>query len=751
MKIEYPEMWGGIECTLNRVGDTYFDQLDKNGHYTREKDLELFASLGIKKLRYPILWERIAPENVEKANWEWADQQLEKLRNLAITPIVGFVHHGSGPNHTSLVSECFPEKLAEFAGAFAKRYPWVEYYTPINEPLTTARFSALYGHWYPHTKDEKTFVEALFTETKGTIESMREIRKINPQAKLVQTEDLGKVYSTPTMAYQAKFENDRRWLSLDLLTGRLTPQRRLWYYFTYLGITEKEMSWFMENTFPPDIIGINHYLTSERFLDENIEAYPASTHGKNEFNTYADVEALRVCKEGSSGHYHLLKEAWERYHIPLAITEVHLHCKREEQLRWFKQAWDLSVLLLNEGVDVRGVTAWALLGSFNWCNLVTKDEGKYETGVFDIRNGIPRATALAEMIKNFSEGRNYEHPVLEIPGWWKRPSRFIYPVVSVSEHDQNREPEDSDLKKIYNKYFRDLTKSELEKKYSNSTPLLIIGGEGRLGKAFQIICRERAIPYRALSREEFNISNSTSAIKIMEKINPWAIVNCAGFTDIDAAEKEKEQCDKINIQGAINLAEIAATQGIQFISYSSDQVFDGQKRALYVESDQPFPLNIFGKSKEAAEKQILTRHKNALIIRTGRFFDPWGLCKWTTDHLKKIAKGESLVLDNHHIFTAGYLPDLVNASIDLLIDKEKGIWHLTNPGETTEVLIVSTLTKNLRFDVELIHSRRTKSIVHRPVYTALSSERGVLLPSLESALGHLSDVLHKTLKKQRIV
>jgi dTDP-4-dehydrorhamnose reductase len=255
MKINYPEMWGGVECTLNRVGNIYFDQLEKNGHYHREKDLELFADLGIKKIRYPVLWEKIAPKNLEKADWKWADQQLEKFKKLNITPIVGFVHHGSGPIHTSLVSNCFVEKLASFARAFAERYPWIEYYTPINEPLTTARFSTLYGHWYPHTKDEKTFVEALFIETKGTIESMRAIREVNPDAKLVQTEDLGKVYSTPTMAYQAKFENDRRWLSLDLLTGRLTPQRRLWYYFTYLGITEEEMSWFMENSCPPDIPG----------------------------------------------------------------------------------------------------------------------------------------------------------------------------------------------------------------------------------------------------------------------------------------------------------------------------------------------------------------------------------------------------------------------------------------------------------------------------------------------------------------
>jgi dTDP-4-dehydrorhamnose reductase len=208
---KYPtEIWAGLECTVNRVGKEYFDQLERNGHARRLDDLELFAQLGIKKIRYPVLWERVAPDGLENADWSWVDVRLERLRELGITPIVGLVHHGSGPRDTSLVDPEFPRKLAEFAYAVSERYSWVTHYTPINEPLTTARFSGMYGHWYPHGRDNLTFARALLVECQAIALSMQVIREVNPNAQLVQTEDLGKTYSTPKLLYQAGLENERR-------------------------------------------------------------------------------------------------------------------------------------------------------------------------------------------------------------------------------------------------------------------------------------------------------------------------------------------------------------------------------------------------------------------------------------------------------------------------------------------------------------------------------------------------------------
>src|SRR3981081_2309520 len=100
------ELWGGLECTVNRVGEGYFDQTRRTGHEHRINDLDLIAELGIKTLRYPILWERT--ECAGDLDWTWAEERLGYLSELKITPIVGLLHHGSGPKHTSLIDPEFP-------------------------------------------------------------------------------------------------------------------------------------------------------------------------------------------------------------------------------------------------------------------------------------------------------------------------------------------------------------------------------------------------------------------------------------------------------------------------------------------------------------------------------------------------------------------------------------------------------------------------------------------------------------------
>ena len=68
-----PELWGGIECSVTRVGDRYVDQLERSGHATRPDDLDRFAGLGLRTLRYPVQWERVAPDGLDRADWSWAE------------------------------------------------------------------------------------------------------------------------------------------------------------------------------------------------------------------------------------------------------------------------------------------------------------------------------------------------------------------------------------------------------------------------------------------------------------------------------------------------------------------------------------------------------------------------------------------------------------------------------------------------------------------------------------------------------
>jgi dTDP-4-dehydrorhamnose reductase len=197
------ELWAGFECTLNRVGHSQHDQLELTGHYGRLDDLDRLAELGVRTIRYPILWERIERLRSSGAPFAWPDAAMERLRALGIEPIVGLVHHGSGPLGTSLLTQGFAGGLAAFARTVAERYPWVRRYTPVNEPLTTARFSALYGVWYPHVTDDAAFLRATLNQVHATRLAMKAIRAVRPDAQLVQTEDVGRTHATRTLRYQA--------------------------------------------------------------------------------------------------------------------------------------------------------------------------------------------------------------------------------------------------------------------------------------------------------------------------------------------------------------------------------------------------------------------------------------------------------------------------------------------------------------------------------------------------------------------
>lgn len=429
------EFWGGIECSHVRVGDSYSDQLTRSGHWQRPADLDLLADLGLRTLRYPVLWEHAAPEHPDQQDWAWADERLPRLRALGINPIVGLVHHGSGPRYTALHHDNFAAGLARHAAAVARRYPWATDYTPVNEPLTTARFSGLYGVWYPHATDDRVFVRALLNQLEATRLSMKAIREVNPAARLVQTEDLGQVHSSAELAYQAEFENHRRWLSFDLLCGRVTPEHPLWNYLLRHGADEAELLGWLDDPCPPDVLGINHYLTSERFLDDALEYYPDHCVSGNGRHTYADVEIIRVAGLEPVGIANLLGQTWRRYQRPLAVTEAHLGCTREEQVRWLWHVWQQAHEARRGGADVRAVTAWALLGSFDWNSLLTRDAGHYEPGAFDVRSGQPRPTLLGQLAGALARGQRFEHPVLAGPGWWQRSFRACHhrPVTRVAD------------------------------------------------------------------------------------------------------------------------------------------------------------------------------------------------------------------------------------------------------------------------------------------------------------------------------
>ncbi len=707
------EIWGGVECTVNRVGERYFDQISLSGHAHRPEDLERFASIGIRTLRYPVLWERIAPGELRDADWSTTDAALEKMRGLGITPIIGLIHHGSGPRHTSLTDDDFPRKIRRFAEAVAERYPWIEMVTPINEPLTTARFAGLYGIWYPHARDDHSFVRALINQCLATRECMVAFRSVNRDVRLVQTEDLGKTYSTLPLRYQADFDNERRWLTFDLLCGRLDEDHPLWRYLSENGATRAELESFVEEPCAPDILGINHYLTSERFLDDRVELYPHSVRGGNAYQSYADVEAVRVLENGIAGHLGLIREAWDRYGLPIAITEVHLGCTREQQLRWLDEAWTSACELRDGGCDVRAVTVWSLLGCFGWDSLLTREEGAYEPGALDVRSTPPRQTALARMTRALACAGKFNHPILDGDGWWRTPRRLAYPGYH-SAH-----------------VVRALNRER------DGRPLLITGAGGTLGNAFARICAERGIKCRALTHAELDIADPVAVARALATIKPWAVVNAAGYVRVDDAEWDSASCYRVNTAGPATFARACGGRGIRLVTFSSDLVFDGETDAPYTEHDLPNPLGVYGKSKADAEQEMLSLREQPLIVRTSAFFGPWDSYNFLAKVLERIEDGLPVEAANDLVVSPTYVPDLVNATLDLLIDDEHGLWHLANKGETTWANFARRAAELAGLDASLVIERPASALGYvapRPRYSALASVRGPLMPSLEDAI-----------------
>jgi len=710
------ELWGGLESTVNRVADQYFSQIEQNGHDRREDDLDRFAALGIRALRYPVLWERVAPTGLADADWSQPDKRLPALQALGVTPIVGLVHHGSGPLHTSLVDPAFPEQLAEYAGAVAQRYPWVEYYTPVNEPLTTARFCGLYGLWYPHGRDDKTFLRALLHQCKGTVLAMRAIRAVNPNAKLIQTDDLGKTYSTPELADWANFYNDRRWLAWDLLCGRVNHEHTLWPYLTIRGgLSEQELLWFSENPCPPDVIGLNYYITSERWLDHRAERYPQRYVGADGF---ADIETARALAVPTPGVGPLLYEVWDRYKLPMAITEAHIDANREDQLRWLLEVWNAAEEAGRRGADVRAVTVWSLLGSFDWNCLVTECTGYYETGAFDLRSPVPRPTALAVMMRELATGRPLSSPVLQGAGWWRRPGRFLCPPAASSTSLAALPPE---------RQFHQRP----------AQPILISGATGTLGSAFARICEQRNLSFRVLTRREMDIADPASVEAAIQLYQPWAIINAGGYVRVHQAEQEQARCVRENTHGSAVLAIACARHGIRLLGFSSDLVFDGSKGAPYMESDRTAPLNVYGRSKAEAEQRMLAIHPGTLVVRTSAFFGPWDSHNFVTNALQALAAGERFAAADDVIVTPTYVPDLVQACLDLLIDQESGIWHLSNGEALSWHQLAQRACLLAGIGTDGLEARAAATFdgqAAQPSFSALGSERGNLMPTLDDAL-----------------
>jgi dTDP-4-dehydrorhamnose reductase len=503
-----------------------------------------------------------------------------------------------------------------------------------------------------------------------------------------------------------------------MLCGKIDPGHALWDYLLENGAGADELLWFKDNACPPDIIGVNYYITSERWLDHRPERYPESHRTTYRGIPHADIECPRVLATPTPGIGPLLQETWDRYGLPVAVTEAHIDANREDQLRWLVEIWNAARKVQQGGADIRAVTVWALLGSFDWNCLVTECRGYYEPGPFDVRGPQPRATAVATAMRELASGRPLSHPVLQGQGWWRRPGRFLAKPVAT----------------------RTAVADIAERGAFRSTfpqPILVTGATGTLGRAFARICERRNLACHVLTRQEMDIADPASVEAAIVRFKPWGIINAGGYVRVDDAEGDVERCMRENAHGPTVLALAAIRHALRFMTFSSDLVFDGSLDRPYVESDRVAPLGVYGRSKADAERRVLDADPQALVILTSAFFGPWDEHNFVTQAVDALDAGRPFAAASDQVMSPTYVPDLVNACLDLLIDRESGIWHLTNGAAMSWADLARRACAAAGIDAGRLEERTADELglrAARPRNSAMSSERGLLLPSFDDAL-----------------
>jgi dTDP-4-dehydrorhamnose reductase len=236
---------------------------------------------------------------------------------------------------------------------------------------------------------------------------------------------------------------------------------------------------------------------------------------------------------------------------------------------------------------------------------------------------------------------------------------------------------------------------------------------------------------------ELDLTERGQLEQMVHRHAPWAVINASGYVRVDDAEKNSQACFALNHHAAVRAAEVCARRSVPLVTFSSDLVFDGRKHEPYVESDEVFPLSIYGRSKVLAEQSILSVHRGALIIRTAAFFgldDPYN---FLSVNLQKLNRGEMVhASDDQHV-SPTHVAELADAVLDLLIDRECGIWHVANQGDITWYSMLRLVAGQLGAPTELIRPTPTSQLgqaATRPMYSALASERSSLLRPLDRAL-----------------
>jgi beta-glucosidase/6-phospho-beta-glucosidase/beta-galactosidase len=378
----------GIECSCPTIenGRWRLDELEATDHYRFwRRDLELVRELGLCYLRYGPPLHRIFT-GPRKFDWSFMDQVAGGMRELQVVPIADLCHFGVPEWLENFQNPELPERLAEYAGAFARRYPWIRLYTPVNEMYVAARMSALDGVWNEQLRSETAFVTAIRHLARASVLMMEAILRECPEATFINSES-SEFYQPccpdAEILRIADFENQRRFIALDLLYGvPLRPDIRV--YLLEHGMPAEEYEWFMnQQVAERAILGVDYYRWNEKLI-----------------NSEGRAEALGEL----FGWYVITSQYHKRYRRPVMHTETNCPDAAEAPA-WLWRQWHNVQLIQQSGVPVTGFTWYSLQDQVDWDIGLSRAVGNVNpVGLYDLnRDPRPVADAYRYLIGMFRD------------------------------------------------------------------------------------------------------------------------------------------------------------------------------------------------------------------------------------------------------------------------------------------------------------------------------------------------------------
>jgi beta-glucosidase/6-phospho-beta-glucosidase/beta-galactosidase len=400
----------GIENSAPTIGGgrVRVDEMEKCGHYQHwRRDFELVQDMGITFLRYgpPIHRTFLGPDRYD---WSFADATFADLHAKDIVPIVDLCHFGVPDWIGNFQNPEFPKLFAAYARAFARRFPWVQLYTPVNEMYVCATFSARYGWWNEQLSSDKTFVTALKHVVKANVLAMQAILDVRPDAIFIQSESSEYFHAeNPQAIKPAEIMNAERFLSLDLNYGRRIDSE-MYEYLMDNGLTRDEYHFFLNNNLKHHcIMGNDYYITNEHRVRAD-----GSTQPSGEVFGYGEITW----------------QYYDRYRLPVMHTETNLAQGQNggEAVNWLWKEWANVLRVRNDGVPILGFTWYSLTDQVDWDTALREQNGRVNPlGLYDLDRKIrPVGAAYKELIDNWREVLPTQSVCLRVP------------VVMPSEHEE---------------------------------------------------------------------------------------------------------------------------------------------------------------------------------------------------------------------------------------------------------------------------------------------------------------------------